>query len=288
MSAAHSSVVAIGELQWVTIEGERRCGGDALPFLRAARQLGAEALLGSRVGCDADGAQLCEELQALGLDPRLVQRDDAHPTGAASCRRSRTGVLWETQPADAAWDWIAAERDLREAAGRADVVWFDTLVQRKSSSHETAQRVCRESPRSYHVLALRLHQSYYTPSLVRESLAQAHCVHLTLPEARILMALLQLGPFDPRKLASDLLPPPRSGAPRSSSVCLEEPGSCWWVHSTRGVEQLALDPSSSISPEEQSALLLATFALESAQGAPPDQAFRQAAATVRRPCVRRP
>src|SRR5204863_2294370 len=75
-------IVGIGELLWdVYPDGHKVAGGAPFNFAFHCHQLGHPAVIVSRVGDDALGRELREEVRRLGLSDEYIQTDRDHPTG---------------------------------------------------------------------------------------------------------------------------------------------------------------------------------------------------------------
>ena len=138
-------VVGVGEALYDILPSGPVLGGAPLNLAVHARQLFdrhgppvARVAVATRVGDDALGCRLREELAARGLETAAVQRDPARPTGTA------TVALVDGEPsfsitADAAWDHCAADAGWLAQAAGAGAVCYGTLGSR-SPAAATARR----------------------------------------------------------------------------------------------------------------------------------------------------
>jgi hypothetical protein len=75
------TVLAVGEVLWDLLPTAPKLGGAPFSFAYRIDSLGDRGLLVSRIGRDELGDRAREQIDALGMDARFIQRDDAWPTG---------------------------------------------------------------------------------------------------------------------------------------------------------------------------------------------------------------
>ena len=123
-------VLSYGEVLWDLLPEGPVLGG-ALCNLACRVQ---EALLVSRVGDDELGREARAQMQRLGLDTKHVQTDPAHPTGVVNITLdAQRQPGYEIVP-EVAYDFIAFNDALREAARCVDCICYGTLSQRNACS----------------------------------------------------------------------------------------------------------------------------------------------------------
>src|SRR5512138_3734899 len=84
-------LVGLGEVLWDLLPGGKQLGGAPANFAYHARALGADARIISRVGGDANGREIMERLEKLGVPTDCVERDPAAPTGTVSVQLAADG-----------------------------------------------------------------------------------------------------------------------------------------------------------------------------------------------------
>ena len=79
MKSLHT--LAIGEILMDVFPEDARLGGAPANVAWHANRFGAESLIVSRVGNDATGARILDQLHHMGMDTMGITVDDVHPTG---------------------------------------------------------------------------------------------------------------------------------------------------------------------------------------------------------------
>jgi fructokinase len=168
-------LVGIGEVLWDLLPGGRQLGGAPANFAYHARALGADARIISRVGNDANGRDILEQLRKLGVPTDCIELDPDAPTGTVSVEVASDGQPRFTIHENVAWDRITGEAAGRQAVAEADAVCFGTLAQRSETSRRAIRALLQTaSPESLRTLDVNLRQHFYSPELIAESLALAN------------------------------------------------------------------------------------------------------------------
>ena len=169
-------ILCVGEILWDALPEGLFLGGAPFNVARHLHALGEEVAFVSRVGDDVLGEEALRRLRAQGLDPALVQIDDALPTGFV-----RVALDTDTGEPDyeivepAAWDAIALTDALQRYTERAAALVFGSLAQR-ASSRQTIQRLCEAD--ALRVFDINLRPPYVDRTVVEHSLRVADVVKL--------------------------------------------------------------------------------------------------------------
>jgi len=186
------TIVGIGELLWDLLPDGRHLGGAPPNFAYHAGRLGAEAIVVSRVGDDADGRLIRERMTKLGLTDRYVQTDPDHPTGTVPVTLDEQGKPAFTIIEDVAYDYLQWDPDLQGLAARAQVVCFGSLAQRNPVAGETIQRFLAAARGATVIYDVNFRQNFYSREVVQRSLAAADVVKLNDDELPTLCELIGL------------------------------------------------------------------------------------------------
>ncbi|MFM7135509.1 MAG: PfkB family carbohydrate kinase [Planctomycetota bacterium] len=166
-------VVGLGEALYDILPSGPVLGGAPLNFAVHARQLldrhgppAARVAVATRVGDDALGQRLREELAARGLETAAVQQDPARPTGTA------TVALVDGEPrftitADAAWDHSAADAGWRSLAAAAGAVSYGTLGSRSPASAAAIAAFLEGAGPAIRLFDVNLRDPFHSPDLIR-------------------------------------------------------------------------------------------------------------------------
>ena len=184
-------VAGLGEVLWDMLPDGRQCGGAPANVIFHASKLGAQGLVVSAVGADADGDDLLAFLKGKGIDCSLVARNDL-PTGTVTVTLDN-GMPSYVIHRPAAWDAIPYTAAIDAVIPRLSAVVFGSLAQRDERSRETLFRVLRHP--SLHALKLfdiNLRQKFYNREIIAESLEVADVLKLNDEECAVLAELFDL------------------------------------------------------------------------------------------------
>ncbi len=185
------TVVGLGEVLWDLLPAGKQLGGAPANFAYITNLLGDRGVVASRVGDDVLGLQAHAKLQHIGLDPAYLQQDPLHPTGTVQVEIDPNGNPKYQIAGPVAWDFLELTPDWAALACRADAVCFGSLAQRSIQSRKTILQFLRlMSPQSVKVFDVNLRQSFYTPEILRESLAHSSVLKLNHEELPIVVSLL--------------------------------------------------------------------------------------------------
>ena len=187
-------VIGIGEVLWDLLPAGRQLGGAPANFAYHARALGADARIVSRVGNDANGRDILEQLRNLGVPTVCIELDAVLPTGTVSVELAADGQPKYHIRENVAWDAIAAESASQAAAAQADAVCFGTLAQRSETSRKSIRtRVKLTPPTALRILDVNLRQNYFSKQLIEESLAVVNVLKVNDAELPQLAKMFNLG-----------------------------------------------------------------------------------------------
>ena len=184
-------IAGLGEVLWDMLPDGRQCGGAPANVIFHASKLGAQGLVVSAVGADADGDDLLAFLKGKGIDCSLVARNDL-PTGTVTVTLDN-GMPSYVIHRPAAWDAIPYTGTIDAVVPRLSAVVFGSLAQRDERSRETLFRVLRHP--SLHALKLfdiNLRQKFYSREIIAESLEVADVLKLNDEECAVLAELFDL------------------------------------------------------------------------------------------------
>ena len=165
-------IIVFGEVLFDVFPQYKRIGGAPFNFAFHLRRLGFPVRFVSRIGDDANGREIRRYLEAAGLNGETVQIDPKHPTGYVSVSLNEAGVPEYSIVFDVAYDFIemtdALEKRLQEPPS---LVYFGTLAQRRSTSHQTLQRILAKKHEStYFFYDINLRTGCYTLRTIEDAL----------------------------------------------------------------------------------------------------------------------
>lgn len=187
-------VVGVGELLWDIFPSGKQLGGATANFAYHSALLGDRGIIASRIGNDVLGQEALLRLEQLGLTTAYVQRDAVRPTGTVQVKVDEKGQPDFTITEDVAWDFMAWTPEWQELAMQADAVCFGSLAQRSPRSRETIRRFLQAARQeTLRVFDVNLRQSFFSATILAESLRLAQIVKLNDAELPRLVRMLELG-----------------------------------------------------------------------------------------------
>lgn len=195
-------VIGLGEVLWDLLPAGRQLGGAPANFAYHASALGADARIISRVGSDAHGRDIIDQLGQLGVPTDCIEVDPARPTGTVGVELAADGQPSYRIHEGVAWDAIAGEPASRAAVSQADAICFGTLAQRNEISRATIQSLVERAPATaLRILDVNLRQHYFSRALIEQSLWLANVLKINEAELPQLTTLLQLTGDDRSQIA---------------------------------------------------------------------------------------
>jgi len=186
-------IVGIGELLWdMYPDGRKVAGGAPFNFAFHCHQLGHEAVIVSRVGDDALGRELREEVKRLGLSDEYIQKDREHPTGTVTVSLDENKVPTYSITENVAWDGIAFEPRLALLAEFSVAMCFGTLAQRNLTSRETIQRFLTSTQHQCRIFDLNFRQPSIDNEMLITGMKRSNWIKMNEYEAQEISTSLKL------------------------------------------------------------------------------------------------
>jgi len=187
-------VVGLGEILWDLFPEGKLLGGAPANFAYHINILGNQGLAVSSVGSDELGREILDTLQELGVAIDYILINGKAATGTVRVTLAASGEpRFSICPVGAAWDHIAWTKELEQLAAGTDGLCFGSLAQRAPQSRETIRCFIRSmADCALRIFDVNLRQSYYSSSILSESLELCSVVKLNNQELPIVLALLGL------------------------------------------------------------------------------------------------
>ncbi len=171
-------------------------GGAPLNFAvhanRLASRLGKSAAPVSRIGLDARGERIKEQLADLGVTAEFLQTDAGHATGTVDVTIDGAGQPSYIVTENAAWDFLQFTSGMEELAASCEAVCFGTLAQRRDGAREAIEAFLTAVPKAIRLFDVNLRQDYYDLSMLRRGCALATDLKLNEGELDVLAEMLEL------------------------------------------------------------------------------------------------
>lgn len=186
------TVISFGEILWDLLPSGAKLGGAPFNFAYRMHSLGHQSLMVSRLGEDEYGQTARVIMKDLGMDARLMQGDETHPTGTVDIILDENNQPDYNINPNVAYDFIEATDDLLQAVDQADLLCYGTLAQRSEVSHKTAQQLIAKAANATKLLDINLRKDCYSNANIIESLQHADLLKLNHEEVDELIPMLEM------------------------------------------------------------------------------------------------
>ena len=181
-----STLICFGEVLWDLLPTGKIAGGAPMNVAFQANQLGLSAKMVSRVGADGLGTELLDFLNDKGVSTQFVQTDPQHPTGIVNVTLDSKGSPAYEIVRPSAWDFIASDETLHDAAAAADALVFGSLACRSDSTQSTLLELLDVA--ALRVFDVNLRRPFFSQNLLDALLSKADIVKLNDEELDIIAA----------------------------------------------------------------------------------------------------
>jgi fructokinase len=144
----------------------------------------------SRVGDDALGREIRQQVISHGLSDQFLQNDAQHPTGTVPVALDSNGQPSYTITPNVAYDYLAWDEKLAELFAGARAVCFGSLIQRHEVARDTVRQALAAAKNAVIVYDINLRQHFYTKEVIEESLRASRWVKLNDGELTVLADLI--------------------------------------------------------------------------------------------------
>ena len=178
MHRSHNRPVIFGEVLFDHFpDGSRVLGGAPFNVAWHLRGFGANPLVLSAVGDDAEGREVLERMTSWDLMTQGVQTDPTHPTGRVTASVVDGENRFEILP-DQAWDFIKAGPALRATAEEpAGLLYHGSLALRGDVSWDTL-RALRAKADAPSFVDINLREPWWTQDKLDWCLSTSHWIKL--------------------------------------------------------------------------------------------------------------
>ncbi|MCA9247419.1 MAG: hypothetical protein KDA42_09900 [Planctomycetales bacterium] len=187
-------IVGLGEALFDVFDDREVLGGAPLnvavqahALLQAARQ--GEGIVVSRIGADARGARLRDDVAARGMAIDWLQVDSQRPTGTVLVTLQQGEPHYEIV-ADVAWDFLQATDELHRLAETCSAVCFGTLAQRSDAARSSIHFFLERAATAIRLFDVNLRQEYFDADILAASCQLATIVKLNEAELPQVVAIL--------------------------------------------------------------------------------------------------
>jgi fructokinase len=202
--SAHT-VVGLGEALWDILPSEKHLGGAPLNFAYISSLLGEHAIIATRIGDDALGRAIQNELAVRQLDTSGIQVDPELPTGTVEVSFKDGQPEYEIrQPA--AWDALEWSPKWHEIADQSDAVCFGSLAQRTTKSRKTVTKFLKNTRENcLRVFDINLRKPFYSRQVIESSMEFTTVLKMNDLELPVVGAIFDLKSADKAAMMQQLL-----------------------------------------------------------------------------------
>lgn len=177
-------VVCFGEVLWDNFPSGKKPGGAVMNVAYHLKTLGVNSHLISRVGADANGTELMQVLEDLGLDKTFVQIDQQQKTSTVEVHVDQENEVSYEIVKPVAWDYIAFENAQTRLVAQADAIVYGSLSGRCETSRKTLLHLLALAP--YRVMDVNLRAPDYDEAYIATLLDQTDLLKLNADELMII------------------------------------------------------------------------------------------------------
>jgi len=194
--------VGIGEVLFDVFEDDTETlGGAPLNFAVHVHQLATQlgvgyGIIASSINSDPRGHKIIESLHRRKMSTRYVGRDSSHPTGLVSVFMQNGEPGYQIE-AEAAWDYMTDNPELKELAVQCSAICFGSLAQRCKVSRSTIRSFLENAPpQTIRLYDVNLRQNTltgeagYSPEIVDYSCQMATIIKANQSELITILDLL--------------------------------------------------------------------------------------------------
>jgi fructokinase len=186
-------LVSVGEILWDLLPDGRQLGGAPANVAWHAACLGLRASIVSAVGDDADGHEILDRLDRMGIDRSHVAVDPQHRTGTAAVALDAEGRSTFAIAEQAAWDHVELHAGLMHLAVEADAVCVGTLAQRGETSRRCVQAFLGATRAGcLRVFDVNLRQDHWHQAVLARTIALSDIVKVNDEEWPVVARLLEV------------------------------------------------------------------------------------------------
>jgi fructokinase len=183
---ASKRVICFGEILWDSLPRGLFPGGAPMNVAYHLKQLGAQPLPISAVGCDPLGEELLRRLKAWQVDTAGIGLHPTKPSGLARVMLADGGPHFEIVE-DVAWDAIELSAEALARALQCDAIVFGSLAQRTENNRRQLTTLLELCPKALKVFDVNLRPPYDSAAQVWALMPRADLVKLNDQELIRLM-----------------------------------------------------------------------------------------------------
>ncbi len=169
-------ITSFGEVLWDDFPTGKKLGGAPLNVVARLRALGAETAIISRIGDDADGQAILQEIQKRDVPANLIQTDPKEATSLVKVTLTDKGSARYEIVYPCAWDRIEASAEAHKTISESDAFVFGSLATRDEVSRAALIDLLKSA--KFKIFDVNLRPPHYDYGRIRELFGYADVVKL--------------------------------------------------------------------------------------------------------------
>ena len=183
-------IIGVGEILCDMLTSGKRAGGGHVNFVYHAILSGADGYAISKVGKDANGSEILDELQKNKI--KYIIGESHLPTSTVEVELEN-GIPTYKIIENVAWDDIDITTEALDLVKKCDVICFGTLALRSKKSKESILTLIDAAPdNALKVFDINLRQDYFSKELIEELLKKSNVFKINDVELAILRQMFSL------------------------------------------------------------------------------------------------
>jgi fructokinase len=187
-------ILAIGEILFDIFPGYKRIGGAPFNFAFHLKNLGIPTRFITRIGNDADGKKIRQQLKQYGFITDDIQIDNRYNTGKVIVNLDTQGVPEFKILPDVAYDHIAFNPKIASLLDEnTRLLYFGSLIQRSECGFKTLQKILSQRHQNTKCLYdVNLRPQCFTKAIIINSLKQSDVLKLNDEELKIIKQMFEV------------------------------------------------------------------------------------------------
>lgn len=180
------SVTAFGEVLWDIFPGIVKIGGAPLNVAYNLKKQGVNSYMISKVGKDALGSRILDQLTTWGIPAGTVQTDADNATGTVNATIDEHNEAHYEIVEPVAWDFIEWNDQYETLIKTTDAFLYGSLITRNQASRNTLFTALEIAP--FKVFDVNFRPPFFSWPVIKELLQKADLVKMNKAELRQLSA----------------------------------------------------------------------------------------------------
>lgn len=177
-------VTSFGEVLWDNFDTGKILGGAPLNVAVRLSQFGLDVAMISRVGKDADGEAILQQIRTKNVKTQWIQTDEKLPTSLVNVSLDEKGSASYEIVYPCAWDNIAIDEQALQRVAESDAFVFGSLAVRDQTSLAALQRYLAVA--KFKIFDVNLRAPFYQQDILLDLMKQSDMLKLNDEELHLM------------------------------------------------------------------------------------------------------